>query len=154
VRAAHVAGATAASRPIRVPIPTTTRPIPQSTATASRRGRSSGGQRAQRTADAAEQPAFEECCPDEGDIVGPERARHGELVLALRRASEQHRPQIHHQHEHQKCARDTEDEKSGTDAHNEVGFQSDGIELQPFTVEGTCVDDSADGIDSGGRRLR
>ena len=75
-------------------------------------------------------------------------------MLALRRASEQHRRQIHHQHEHQKCTRETEDEKSGTDARDEVGFQSDGIELQPFTVEGTCVDDSADGIDSGGRRLR
>ena len=70
-------------------------------------------------------------------------------MLALRRASEQYRREVHHQHEHQHDTGAAEDDEGGPNAGDEIGFESHRIEAEP-----TSVDRSAHGIHRGRQRLR
>ena len=116
--------------------------------------RPDGDQCARRAADQTEQAALEQRRAHDGEIAGAERARHRELVLALRRAREQHRREVDHQHQREERAGGPEDEERGPRSGDDVGFEADGIELQAAAVEVAGVDRPAGGVDGGRHGLR
>ena len=108
-----------------------------------------GHERTQGAADQAEHTTLEERRRMTARSLAPSGARHGELVLALRRAREQNRGEIDHQHQREKRAGGPEDDECRTCSGDDIGFESDGVELQAPAVEVACVDRLAGGFDCG-----
>ena len=113
-----------------------------------------GCERSRGAARQAEQAAFEQRGTNHRAAVGAERARHGELVLALRGACHQHRRQVDHQHEDEQHAGKSQDDERRTDAGHQVLPQADRIELQPTVLEVAGIDQPADGVDGCRHGLR
>src|SRR5439155_11864023 len=108
------------------------------------------GKRTERAAGEAEQPAFEQSRAHDDDRIRAERARNGYLMLPLRRAHEQHRSEIHHQHEHEDEACGAKHDERGPNPRDDVRLQSNRIQLQTAAVEIAHIDGATDSVNRGG----
>jgi hypothetical protein len=68
-------------------------------------------------------------------------------MLALRRAREQHRREVHHQHDHKHEAGCAEHDERRANKRHDVCLQADRIQLHSAPPEVARVDDTADGVD-------
>ena len=74
-------------------------------------------------------------------------------MLARGRTREQHRCEIHHQHEHEEHAGEPKNQQGRADAGDQVRLESDWVQPQAAVLERARVDNSTDGVHRRHHRL-
>lgn len=77
---------------------------------------------------------FDEHGPRYRQAVCTERARDRKLLLALRRPRQQHRGQVHHQHQQEKCAGGAQHDESGPDISDEIRLEPDRARFSQYVI--------------------